>query len=152
MDLTIVDFELFKVAPRWVFLKVSTACGIDGWGEPCLEGFAECVIETASNMMRDSVVGEQADEQAYITAKLMRQKFYGTTGGPVLSSAIAGIDQALMDINGKALGVPCHRLSAARSEIGSRSTDGLEATTTSLKMQLQRRRASSKHQTLSSLR
>ena len=31
-------------------------------------------------------------------------------GGPVLSSAVAGIDQALWDIAGKALGVPVHEL------------------------------------------
>ena len=61
-------------------------------------------------MMHDLVIGERADRGAYIIAKLTRQKFYGTTGGPIMSSAIAGIDQALWDIQGKALGVPCHRL------------------------------------------
>ena len=110
MDLTIASFEVFKVAPRWVFLRVNTEDGIVGWGEPNLEGFSECVVETVSNLMKDSVIGERADRAAYIIAKLRRQKFYGTTSGPIICSAIAGIDQALMDINGKALKCPVHRL------------------------------------------
>jgi galactonate dehydratase len=44
----------------------------------------------------------------YIWQKLYRQKFY--SGGPILMSAMAGIDQALWDIAGKTLGVPCHRM------------------------------------------
>ena len=39
----ITKLEVFKVPPRWLFLKISTDEGIDGWGEPILEGRAETV-------------------------------------------------------------------------------------------------------------
>ncbi len=34
----IVSLELFKVPPRWLFLKVLTDEGVAGWGEPVVEG------------------------------------------------------------------------------------------------------------------
>ena len=34
------SLELFTVPPRWLFLKVSTDDGCDGWGEPIIEGQA----------------------------------------------------------------------------------------------------------------
>ena len=37
----ITSLELFKVAPRWLFLKTSTDEGICGWGEPLIEGRAD---------------------------------------------------------------------------------------------------------------
>eukprot|EP00295_Goniomonas_pacifica_P001015 CAMPEP_0175805204 /NCGR_PEP_ID=MMETSP0107_2-20121207/530_1 /TAXON_ID=195067 ORGANISM="Goniomonas pacifica, Strain CCMP1869" /NCGR_SAMPLE_ID=MMETSP0107_2 /ASSEMBLY_ACC=CAM_ASM_000203 /LENGTH=342 /DNA_ID=CAMNT_0017116607 /DNA_START=1 /DNA_END=1029 /DNA_ORIENTATION=- len=57
-----------------------------------------------------SVVGEDPSRIQFIWQKLYRQKFYATAGGPILMSALAGIDQALWDIAGKSLGVPVHRL------------------------------------------
>ena len=39
----ITSLELFKVAPRWLFLKTNTDEGISGWGEPVIEGRAETV-------------------------------------------------------------------------------------------------------------
>ena len=32
------SLELFTVAPRWLFLKVTTESGLVGWGEPVVEG------------------------------------------------------------------------------------------------------------------
>ena len=104
---SVVGFELFKVAPRWVFLRLETAAGIVGWGEPNLEGWSDSVM-TAVNEMMPSVIGEDCSKIQLIYQKLTRQKFYG--GGPVIMSALAGIDQALWDIKGKTLGVPVHSL------------------------------------------
>ena len=39
----ITSFELFKVAPRWLFLKTVTDDGLCGWGEPVIEGRADTV-------------------------------------------------------------------------------------------------------------
>ena len=39
---------------------------------------------------------------------IYRHAFY--RGGPILTSALSGIDQALWDIKGKALGVPVYEL------------------------------------------
>lgn len=103
----VAKYELFKVPPRWLFLRVETAAGIVGWGEPNLEGYSDTVA-TAVREIMGSVVGEDAFRIQYIWQKIMRQKFY--TGGPILMSALAGVDQALWDIAGKALGVPVHRM------------------------------------------
>lgn len=101
------SYELFKVPPRWLFLKIRTKNGYVGWGEPNVEGFSDTVAAAVKDLMQ-SVIGQDPSRIQYIYQKLRRQKFYG--GGPVLMSAIAGIDQALWDIAGKTLGVPVHRM------------------------------------------
>ena len=104
----IVKFELFKVPPRWLFLKVETEQGLVGWGEPNLEGFSDTVAAATKEMM-ESLIGEDPDRIQFIWQKLCKCHFYGGNG-PVLMSAVAGIDQALWDIKGKRLSVPVHSL------------------------------------------
>lgn len=103
----IVNLELFKVAPRWLFLKLETASGITGWGEPVIEGKAD-TVRAAVQEMQGYLVGQDARNIEDIWQILYRAAFY--RGGPILSSAISGIDQALWDIKGKALGVPVYEL------------------------------------------
>ena len=103
----VASYELFKVPPRWLFLRVETKRGVVGWGEPNVEGFSDTVRTAVEELMK-SVVGQDPSRIQYIWQKLFRQKFYG--GGPILMSAMAGIDQALWDIAGKTLGVPVSRL------------------------------------------
>ncbi|KAJ9463096.1 D-galactonate dehydratase [Diplonema papillatum] len=107
----VAGFELFKVAPRWLFLKLETRNGVVGWGEPTLEGFVDTVAACVEEMMA-SVVGQDPSRIQHIWQKLHLQKFY--TGGPVIMSALAGIDQALWDIKGKTLNVPVHVLLGGR--------------------------------------
>jgi len=103
----ITGLELFPVAPRWLFLKVSTDSGICGWGEPVVEGRA-ATVAAAVEEMSDYLVGRRAGDIEDIWQVLYRGGFY--RGGPVLTSAISGIEQALWDIKGKALGVPIYEL------------------------------------------
>eukprot|EP00041_Stephanoeca_diplocostata_P023376 m.572887 g.572887 ORF g.572887 m.572887 type:complete len:568 (-) comp22276_c0_seq2:2702-4405(-) len=103
----IEHFELFKVAPRWLFLRIETTNGVVGWGEPNVEGFSD-TVEAAVRELMKSILGEDPSRIQYIWQKFYRQKFY--SGGPILMSAMAGIDQALWDIAGKTLGVPVHRM------------------------------------------
>jgi galactonate dehydratase len=98
--------ELFAVAPRWLFLKI-TAGGIDGWGEPIVEGKAATVAACVEEM-GDFLIGQDARNIEDMFQTLYRGGFY--RGGPVLTSAISGIEQALWDIKGKALGVPIYEL------------------------------------------
>eukprot|EP00755_Sulcionema_specki_P028773 Sspe_Gene.90653::Locus_62168_Transcript_1_1_Confidence_1.000_Length_626::g.90653::m.90653/K01684/dgoD; galactonate dehydratase len=104
---TVESYELFQVPPRWLFLRIKTRNGIVGWGEPNLEGFSRTVATCVEELM-ETVVGKDPSQIQRIWQMLHRQKFY--TGGPIIMSAIAGIDQALWDIAGKTLGVPVHRL------------------------------------------
>jgi len=103
----VTRLETFLVPPRWLFLKLSTDEGLVGWGEPVLEGRA-ATVETAVHELAELVVGRDPRHVEDIWQTLYRGGFY--RGGPVLMSAIAGIDQALWDVTGKALGVPVHDL------------------------------------------
>ncbi|MGB6153245.1 MAG: galactonate dehydratase [Pricia sp.] len=106
-DLQITKIELFKVPPRWLFLKMTTKSGIIGWGEPVVEGKA-ATVEACVNELSQFVIGRSANDIEDIWQTLYRGGFY--RGGPILMSAISGIDQALWDIKGKHLGVPVYEL------------------------------------------
>ncbi len=103
----IKTLELFKVPPRWLFLKITTESGIVGWGEPVIEGKAD-TVKAAVEEMAEYIIGKDASQIEDIWQLLYRGGFY--RGGPILMSAIAGIDQALWDIKGKAMGVPVYDL------------------------------------------
>lgn len=103
----ITGMKIYKVPPRWLFLKLETDSGLIGWGEPVVEGRADTVAATATEMM-ERVIGKDPRHIEDIWQTLYRGGFY--RGGPILTSALSGIDQALWDIKGKALGVPVHEL------------------------------------------
>lgn len=103
----ITNLETFKIPPRWLFLKIETDAGISGWGEPVVEGKAD-TVRAAVEEMKEYLIGKDARNIEDIWQTLYRAAFY--RGGPILSSAISGIDQALWDIKGKALGVPVYEL------------------------------------------
>jgi galactonate dehydratase len=103
--------ETFLVPPRWLFVRIETDDGLVGWGEASLEGHAEAV-EGAMHSARDRLIGADADRIEDAWQTLYRLGFY--RGGPVLMSAISGIDQALWDIKGKRLGVPIWQLLGGR--------------------------------------
>jgi galactonate dehydratase len=99
--------EWFKVPPRWLFLKVTTEDGLVGWGEPVVEGRADTVA-TALDEMSDYLIGKEAGNIEDLWQVMYRGGFY--RGGPILTSAISGIEQALWDIKGKRLQVPVYEL------------------------------------------
>ena len=106
-DLKITRLETFLVKPRWIFLKVHTDAGIIGLGEPLLEGRAR-TIATAIEEIAPYLVGKDPRRVVHHWQAIYRHTFY--KGGPILTSALSGIDQALWDIKGKALGVPVYEL------------------------------------------
>ena len=103
----ITSLETYLVPPRWVFLRIDTDEGITGWGEPVVEGRAE-TVRSAVAELADMLIGEDPLRIEDHWQRLTKSGFY--RGGPILSSAVAGIDQALWDIAGKALGVPVYQL------------------------------------------
>lgn len=104
----IIDYELFEVPPRWLFLKLSTEDGRVGWGEPIVEGLAKTVRSATSELIERHVLGENPFDIEKLWQQMYRGNFY--RGGPILMSAISGIDQALWDIKGKEMGVPAYDL------------------------------------------
>lgn len=103
----VTKLTTYRLPPRWMFLKIETDEGITGWGEPVIEGRAR-TVEAAVHELADYVIGKDPARINDIWSTLYRGGFY--RGGPILMSAIAGIDQALWDIKGKALGVPVYQL------------------------------------------
>ncbi|MBI3472851.1 MAG: galactonate dehydratase [Candidatus Solibacter usitatus] len=106
-NLKITDLEMFLVKPRWLFLKVHTNAGITGLGEPITEGRA-LTCKTAVEEIKPYLIGKDPRRVAHHWQAIYRHAFY--RGGPILTSALSGIDQALWDIKGKALGVPVYEL------------------------------------------
>ncbi|WUR13387.1 galactonate dehydratase [[Empedobacter] haloabium] len=103
----ITKLTLYRVPPRWMFLKIETDEGITGWGEPVIEGRAR-TVEAAVQELSEYLVGQDPLRINDLWQVMYRGGFY--RGGAILMSAIAGIDQALWDIKGKALGVPVYQL------------------------------------------
>ena len=103
----IKTLELFTIPPRWLFLKVSTDDGYEGWGEPIVEGQAG-TVRGAVEDMADFLIGRDPRQIEDIWQTLFRARFY--RGGPVMMSAIAGVNQALWDIKGKYHGLPIYEL------------------------------------------
>jgi galactonate dehydratase len=103
----IARLETFLVPPRWLFLRVETDDGVVGWGEPVVEGRA-ATVRAAVEELGEALVGADPLRIEDHWQTLTKGGFY--RGGPVLSSAVAGIDQALWDIAGKVRGAPVHEL------------------------------------------
>lgn len=101
------SIELFQVQPRWLFLKMTTEDGLEGWGEPIVEGKAN-TVQAAVEELADHLIGSDSNAIEDLWQVMYRGGFY--RGGPVLTSAISGIEQALWDIKGKRLGVPVYEL------------------------------------------
>jgi galactonate dehydratase len=105
--LRITKLETLLVKPRWLFLKVHTDAGVIGLGEPILEGRAKtCAAAVAE--VEPYLVGKDPRHVVHHWQAIYRHAFY--RGGPILTSVLSGIDQALWDIKGKLLGVPVYEL------------------------------------------
>ncbi|WP_129115446.1 galactonate dehydratase [Halegenticoccus tardaugens] len=144
----ITDYELFEVPPRWLFLKITTSDGLVGWGEPIVEGRAHTVRAAVEELMDHHLLGSDPTNVENHWQTMYRGGFY--RGGPILMSAIAGIDQALWDIKGKGFGAPVYELLGGRardrirvyqwiggdrpSEVGAAAREKVDAGFTALKM------------------
>jgi len=103
----ITKLETIFVKPRWLFLKVHTDEGIVGLGEPVVEGRSQTVAAAVHEIGR-YLIGEDPRRIEHHWQAIYRGQFY--RGGPVLCSALSGIEQALWDITGKWLGQPVYNL------------------------------------------
>lgn len=115
----VTAIETFLCAANWrnfVFVRVMTDAGLHGWGEATLEGKEQAVAAAISELER-YLVGQDPFQIERHWHHMYETPFW--RGGPVLGSAIAGLDQTLWDIKGKALDVPVYELlgGAARDRI-----------------------------------
>ncbi|HEX5415195.1 MAG TPA: galactonate dehydratase [Chloroflexota bacterium] len=92
---------------NWVLVKVDTDEGIHGWGEATIEGKEKTVAQAIAELERQ-LVGRDPFRIEELWQEMYRAAFW--VGGPILNSAISGVEHALWDIKGKALGVPIYEL------------------------------------------
>ena len=103
----ISKINVYLVRPRWCMVEVLTDSGVSGWGEAVIEGKAATVAACVKEM-EEYLIGKDPSKIEDIWNLLYRAAFY--RGGPILMSAIAGIDQALWDIKGKVYNAPVYEL------------------------------------------
>ncbi|WP_175639339.1 galactonate dehydratase [Metabacillus schmidteae] len=103
----ISKLELFHILPRWLILKVETDEGIVGYGEPIVEGNSH-TVEAAIKVLESYLIGQDPLKIEHHWQAMYRGGFY--RGGPILVSAISGIEQALWDIKGKYYHLPIYEM------------------------------------------
>ncbi|UCF14329.1 MAG: galactonate dehydratase [Phycisphaerales bacterium] len=105
-SIKITKLETFVLKNSWVFVKISTNAGITGWGEMLKDKSKMCAA--GARELESYLVGKDPRRVVHHWQAIYRHSFY--RGGPVLTAVLSGIDQALWDIKGKALGVPVYEL------------------------------------------
>ncbi len=103
----ITKLELLKVKPRWMFLKMHTDTDLVGLGEPILEGHA-LAVEAVIREFEEYLIGKDPMQIEHHVQALYRGGFY--RGGPLMLSAISGIEQAMWDIKGKYYHCPVYEM------------------------------------------
>jgi galactonate dehydratase len=107
ITIKITRLVLYKVPPRWLFLKIETDEGYSGWGEPIVEGKAN-TVKACVEELSDNLIGKDPLRIEDHWQVMYRGGFY--RGGPILMSAISGIEQALWDIKGKYYNIPVYEM------------------------------------------
>ena len=92
---------------NWVILKVLTDDGLYGVGEATLE-HRELAVEAAVRELERYLIGKDPHNIESFWTDNYRDAYW--RGGPVLTTALSGVEMALWDIKGKALGVPVYQL------------------------------------------
>lgn len=111
----ISDVTVYKVKPRWIFVKISTDEGIEGWGEMISGTKTETVVAGAYEI-GNRLIGRNPFEIERLFQEMHRSFF---RGGPINGTIVSGLEMALWDIKGKAFNVPVYELlgGAARDKI-----------------------------------
>ncbi len=102
--------DVFLIGATWrnyVFVKIQTDNGVTGWGEATLGWKETAVRELIRDYARRYVVGHDPFDIESLWFKLYQVEH---NTGPVMYSAMAGIEMALWDIVGKACGQPVYNL------------------------------------------
>lgn len=113
MKITSIETLVVNAVHRnWIFVKVLTdQPGLYGWGEATLEWKTKAVLGAVEDL-GVFVIGEDPHRIEHIVQKMRRFSFWPL--GSIGLTALSGIEQALWDIKGKALGVPVWQLLGGR--------------------------------------
>ena len=115
----ITKLETFLVKPRWLFLKMHTDEGLVGLGEPILEGRALTCAQAVAELA-PYLIGKDPRRVVHHWQAMYRHAFY--RGGPILTSALSGVEQALGTSQGKPQTCPSMKCSAVPCATASKCT------------------------------
>ena len=107
----ITDVTVYEVKPRWIFVKLSTDEGVEGWGEMISGTKTETVVAGAREMGR-YLIGRDPFEIERLWQEMYKSFF---RGGPINGTIVSGMEMALWDIKGKYFGVPVYELLGGRA-------------------------------------
>jgi len=99
-----------------VVVKVTTDAGIIGYGESHHGRCPGAVAALVNTTLKQLVVGQDANDVVGIWNKIYIRQLGSHGMGAGACLAMSGIDQALWDIRGKALGVPLYKLLGGASK------------------------------------
>jgi len=99
-----------------VVVKVTTDAGIIGYGESHHGRCPGAVAALVNTTLKQLVVGQDANDVVGIWNKIYVRQLGSHGMGAGACLAMSGIDQALWDIRGKALGVPLYKLLGGASK------------------------------------
>ena len=104
-DIKVYIMDAYRT--NWTFIKVETDEGLYGWGEASL-GTQEMALKGCVEDLKRLVVGRNPLEIERMRFEVYRDIYW--KGGPVLMSAISGIEMAMWDIVGKFFNTPVYNL------------------------------------------
>lgn len=107
----ITDVTVYEVKPRWIFVKLSTDEGVEGWGEMISGTKTETVVAGAGEMGK-YLIGRDPFEIERLWQEMYKSFF---RGGPINGTIVSGMEMALWDIKGKYFGVPVYELLGGRA-------------------------------------
>ena len=99
-----------------VIVKVTTEDGITGWGEAHHGRCPGAVAHLVNTTLRLLVVGQDANDITGVWKKVYDKQLASHGMGAGACLALSGIDMALWDIRGKAIGQPLYKLMGGRSK------------------------------------
>jgi galactonate dehydratase len=106
----VTNVDVFLVGAAWrnyVFVKLQTDSGLTGWGEATLGWKETAVRELVLDFGRRYVIGRNPFDIEDLWFRLYQIEH---NTGPVMFSAMAGIEMALWDLVAKACGQPVYNL------------------------------------------
>ena len=107
----ISGITVYEVKPRWIFVKLTTDEGIEGWGEMISGTKTETVVAGAKEMGA-YLLGRDPFEIERLWQEMYKSFF---RGGPINGTIVSGLEMALWDIKGKAFGVPVYEFLGGRA-------------------------------------
>ena len=107
----VTQLTVYKVKPRWIFVKVDTDEGVSGWGE-LISGTRTEAVAAAVHEIGEYLIGKDPLRIEDNWQALYRSFF---RGGPIHMTVVSGIEMALWDIKGKYFSMPVYEFLGGRA-------------------------------------